>query len=153
MTLWDTGNLERAGIRNVTRSYFRYAVGVALVYDVGNRETLDDLYDWVLRIKDSVSWQWESSLCMALWGNNRDQTSTSVSGGQLDTFLGHFGLTDEHCSEVDAYNGCKVFESYHSLIERIHMQSRPPQQNGAVTLPNASPGPNGDIEQENTCSC
>lgn len=147
VTLWDTGNLERAGLRNVTRSYFRYAVGVILVYDVGNRESLDDLTDWVFQIKDSIHWQWENSLCMVLWENNRGQTSTSVSGDQRNAFLNHFGLTEEHCYKVDAYSGFNVFESYHSLIERLHLRSRP-QQLGALTSPD-------DVteEHEATCSC
>lgn len=146
MTLWDTGNLERAGIRNVTRSYFRHAVGVALVYDIGNRETLDALCDWVFRIKDSISWQWEKSLCMAVWGNDRDHNLTKVSGEQMKAFLSYFGLGEEHCYEVDAYSGCNVFESYQSLIERIHVQlgSSPAQQH--VSMPQPS-------QNTEACSC
>lgn len=151
MTLWDTGNLERAGIRNVTQSYFRYAVGVVLVYDIGNRETLDALHDWVLRIKDSISWQWEKSLCIAVWGNNKDHNLTTVSEEQIKTFLSHIDLGEEHCYEVDAYSGCNVFESYQSLIERIHM-SAPSQQHSIISWGHTPP-PNHNTEAETTCSC
>lgn len=117
----------------MTRSYFRYAVGVAMVYDIGNRETLDALFDWVFRIKDSICWQWEKALSFAVWGNNRDQNLTSVSDDQVKAFVSHVGLSEEHCHQVDAYSGCNVFESYQSLIERIHTQlGAAPQQHPQV---------------------
>lgn len=140
----------------MTRSYFRYAVGVALVYDIGNRETLDALYDWVFRLRDSVGWQWENSLCLAMWGNNRDQDLNSVSEEQLTAFLDHVGLREEDCYQVDAYNGCNVCESYQALIARIHTQlgscPAPPVPEGHnITLDRHTPG---DTERgEETCSC
>ncbi len=125
VTLWDTGSLERAGIGNVTRSYFRYAVGVVLVYDVGNRETLDALCGWMFRVKDAISWQWEDALNVVVWGNNRDHSLNSVSDEQIKGFIDHFGLTEEQCCKMDAYSGFNVFESYQSLIERIHLRLSP----------------------------
>ena len=145
--------MERVGIGNVTRSYFRYAVGVALVYDIGNRETLDALYDWVFRIKDCVSWQWEKSVSMVVWGNNRDLSLTSVSQEQMNSFLNHHGLSAEHCYEVDAYTGCNVFESYQSLIERIHMQLGTSQRTTSHRDNIVADESDDQIEHNSVCSC
>lgn len=106
----------------MTRSYFRHVVGVVLVYDIGNRDTLDALYDWVLCVKDNVNWQWENSITFVVWGNNRDQALTSVSEEQVQSLCAHLGLCPEDCCLVNAYTGHNVCESYQSLVERIHTQ-------------------------------
>jgi hypothetical protein len=95
-------------------------VGVVLVYDIGNRETFDALCDWMLRIKESMGWQWQRLLCTAVWGNNRDTSYTSISQEQVKAFVSHFDLCEEDFHEVDAHSGHNVFESYQSLIEKIH---------------------------------
>ena len=125
MTLWDTGNLERAGIRNVTRSYFRYAVGVILVYDVSCRESFDALYDWMYYIKDSVSQHLpKRPITFVVWGNNKDQCSDCVSVDHIKSFLESQGLNQEDCYNVNTCTGLHVFESYHDLLERVHRAFR-----------------------------
>ena len=154
MTLWDTGNLERAGIRNVTRSYFRHAVGVVLMYDVGSRESLDALYDWMYSIRDNLD---VSSLqkptCFVVWGNNRDQSSDSVSQEQLQSFLDYQGLTHEDCYYVNTYTGCDVFESYDALLKKIHrtLHSQRWDKHRAVSqLPTSS---SNHSNPSSSCSC
>ena len=153
MTLWDTGNLERYGLGNVTRSYFRRVVGVVLVYDVSNRDTLDALYDWVGRVKDDTNLQWENSLNFVVWGNNRDQTMTSVSEDQMKGFLCHLGLSEEDCYEVDAYSGWNVFESYQSFLERIHVQLSTPQQHNNISTPPPFKASEEASSNFTSCSC
>lgn len=121
---------------NITRSYFRKAVGIVLVYDIGNRDTLDALRNWVLYIKDNISWQQQQHITFVVWANNRDQTTTAVSDEQLNSFLTFLGLSQEHCFNVNAYTGDNVFESYQSLIQNVHLKLSPQQQdNGSTTHP------------------
>lgn len=150
VTLWDTGNLERTGLSNVTRSYFRHAVGIILVYDIGDRETLDALYDWVFYIKNYISWQWQKCVTFVVWGNNRDQTLTAVSNEQLKSFLTHLELSENHHCEVNAYTGCSVFESYQFLIERIHQHLNPKAKD--VYRPDINLDSEG-ISTASSCSC
>ena len=136
----------------MTRSYFRSVVGVVLVYDVSNRDTLDALHAWVRRVKDNINWQWENSLSLVVWGNNRDQTMTSVSEDQMKDFLCHLELSEEDCYEVDAYSGCNVFESYQSLLEKIHMQLSTPQQHKNIsTIPPLFTA--SEEASSSSCSC
>ena len=111
--------MELNGIENVTRSYFRQAVGVILVYDIGNCETLDILCNWVLCVKDYFSWQWEY-VTFVLWGNDRDVYLNSVTPDYLRNFITTNGLSEEMCYNINAFAGINLFESYHSLIEKIH---------------------------------
>ena len=116
--------MERAGIGNITRSYFRKAVGIVLMYDIGNRDSLDDLRDWVFYLQDNISWRQQQSITYVVWANNRDRTLTPVSEEQLNSFLTFLGLNEDHCSDVNAFTGYNVFESYQSLIEKVHLRMR-----------------------------
>ena len=44
--VWDTAGQE--AFRSITRSYFRGATGVLLVYDVTNHESFKSLRDWLV---------------------------------------------------------------------------------------------------------
>ena len=114
--------MEYAGLGNVTRSYFRQAVGIILVYDIGNRDTLDALRDWVSFTEQNISWEQRQHITFVMWGNNRDQTLTAVSEEQLNSFLTCLGLSEDHCFDVNAYTGYNVFESYQVLVEKIHLR-------------------------------
>ena len=112
--------MEHNGINNVTRSYFRQAVGVILVYDAGNRETISALTDWMLCVKENFSWQWQSYITFALWENDRDQPMNPVTPEDLNTFIAGNGLSKEVCYSVSAYTGSNLFESYQSVLEKVH---------------------------------
>lgn len=45
LQLWDTAGQER--FRAITRSYFRNAVGALLVFNLADRESFDQLPDWI----------------------------------------------------------------------------------------------------------
>lgn len=121
--------MERSGVGNITRSYFRKAVGIILVYDSGNRDSLDALQDWVFYIKDAAPWQQQHIMTFTVWANTTDHKSTAVSEEQLNSFLTFLGLSEEHCFVVNAYTGFNVLESYQTLIDRVHHQLHTPQDN------------------------
>ena len=150
MTLWDTGNLERAGVGNITRSYFRQAVGVVLVYDIGNRDTLDALRNWVFYIKDNISWHQQQQITYVVWANNRDQTLTAVSEEQLNSFLTFLELSEDHYFDVNAYTGDNVFESYQWLIQKVHVGFSPHRNGGSTNDPISL---DGTTQEKSSCSC
>ena len=43
--IWDTAGQER--FRTITKSYFRGAQGILLVYDVTDRQSFDSVVTWV----------------------------------------------------------------------------------------------------------
>lgn len=50
LQLWDTAGQER--FRTITTSYFRGARAVALVYDVTNRESFNNISNWAAQIRE-----------------------------------------------------------------------------------------------------
>ncbi|KNC46646.1 Rab18/RabC-family small GTPase [Thecamonas trahens ATCC 50062] len=48
LTIWDTAGQER--FRTLTKSYYRGATGVILVYDVTRKETFDGLEQWLAEV-------------------------------------------------------------------------------------------------------
>lgn len=141
--------MEYAGLGNVTRSYFRPAVGIILVYDIGNRDTLDALRDWVSFIEENISWDQRQYITFVMWGNNRDQTLTAVSEEQLNSFLTCLDLSEDHCFEVNAYTGYNVFESYQALVEKIHLRL----QGKATTTPQRHISVDTTTEPQDSSSC
>lgn len=95
-------------------------MGVILVYDAGNRESLDALSDWMQSVKYNLSWQWENVITFVLWGNDRDQSLNPVSIEDLDNFILGNNMKEDLCYSVNAFAGKNIFESYHSLLEMVH---------------------------------
>lgn len=106
----------------MTRSYFRYAAGIILMYDDGRRETLWDLEDWVESVQKYSLWNWQEYVTFVLWGNNSNQSNYPVSSDDLKQFMSgvQCGLTDEQCFSLNAYTGRNVCQSYHAVLESIH---------------------------------
>lgn len=52
LTIWDTCGQER--FRSLTKSYFRDAHGILLVYDISDQKSFDDLDLWLKEIKEGA---------------------------------------------------------------------------------------------------
>lgn len=65
--MWDTGDMEKhSGSLGMTKSYFRDAHGVILIYERGREETKAELLTWAQLAKT------ESPACIfSIWCNNR----------------------------------------------------------------------------------
>ena len=50
LTLWDTAGQER--YRSLPRKYYRNVDGVLLLFDVNNKETFEDVNNWIKEIND-----------------------------------------------------------------------------------------------------
>ena len=53
LNIWDTCGQEK--FRSLTKSYFREAHGILLVYDVSDRKSFEDLDYWINEIKDGAT--------------------------------------------------------------------------------------------------
>ena len=67
LQIWDTAGQER--FRTITVSYFKGAHGVALVYDVTDRDTFEAIRHWVKQIQEHA----ESNVTIVLIGNKCDK--------------------------------------------------------------------------------
>ncbi|KAL3081490.1 hypothetical protein niasHS_008092 [Heterodera schachtii] len=69
LQIWDTAGQER--FRSLTASYYRDADALLLVYDVTNRNSFDNIRDWLAQVKEYA----KDSVQLVLVGNKMDMSS------------------------------------------------------------------------------
>lgn len=116
--------MESRGTLQMTKSYFRSAVGVILVYDQGNLESLRKIEEWVGCVNEHS--QWSKHVVFALWGNDKGIYGTNSSPVD-DYHLGDFrhkverlqDLPDGLCCVVNS-QGSRLADSYQRLLDVLH---------------------------------
>lgn len=109
--VWDTAGQER--FRTITHNYYRGAHGIALVYDVTNEASFQNIRKWIQDVHTYA----EQSVNLVLIGNKCDLVSKKVvekSRGQ--------GLADEYdirFFETSAKTNNNVDEAFSTLVEDV----------------------------------
>ncbi|EKM51167.1 uncharacterized protein PHACADRAFT_263171 [Phanerochaete carnosa HHB-10118-sp] len=108
--LWDTAGQER--FRSLSRSYYRRADAIMLVYDITNRQSFDALPSWYTELKDHAG----ESVVTAVVGTKVDQESSR----QVPYQEGHrfAQLHDSLFFETSAVSGEGVEEPFTELIRK-----------------------------------
>jgi small GTP-binding protein len=70
--IWDTAGQER--FRTLTKSYYKGAAGIILVYDVCDEVSFHNVEEWLKRIEENV----DSSVEILLLGNKIDLINDRV---------------------------------------------------------------------------
>ena len=119
LQIWDTAGQER--FRTITQAYYRGAMGILLVYDVTDRQSFENIRNWIKNIKQHAS----ETVRKILLGNKCDmdeKRAVSTEEGQK--------LADEidiQFFEVSAKSGRSVENAFCKLVENIRLRqtSRP----------------------------
>ncbi|KNH04289.1 ras-like RABD2a-like protein [Perkinsela sp. CCAP 1560/4] len=126
LQIWDTAGQER--FRSITRSYYRGAQAILVVYDITSAESFHNVKSWLDEVETSAS----PNVCTVLVGNKCDDAATrAVSYATGKTFADSHGLT---FSEVSARDSTCVDALFHhvvgALIQRVDSADAfpPPQQ-------------------------
>lgn len=127
LQIWDTAGQER--YRSISKSYFRNAVGVLLVYDITSVDSFNDLLRWLNDIQ---------SLCtpnayVLLVGNKSDlEESRRVSINQVDQFS-----SSNHLEAIltSAQSGDNVKNAFEKLASELYNRSI----SGQFSLPDDKP--------------
>uniref|UniRef100_A0A452XJS9 GTP-binding protein n=1 Tax=Aegilops tauschii subsp. strangulata TaxID=200361 RepID=A0A452XJS9_AEGTS len=90
LQIWDTAGQER--FRTITSSYYRGAHGIIIVYDVTDRESFNNVKQWLSEIDRYAS----DSVCKLLVGNKCDLVDSKV----VDTEEAKFILDKLTCSFI-----------------------------------------------------
>ncbi|PON36109.1 Small GTP-binding domain containing protein [Parasponia andersonii] len=100
--VWDTAGQER--FRSITRSYYRGAAGVLLVYDITRRETFDHLASWLEDARQHANNHRNTT--MMLIGNKCDHSPHQrvVSEEEGERFAKENGLLFLETSARTAHN-------------------------------------------------
>ena len=143
LQIWDTAGQE--SFRAITRSFYRNANGVILMYDLTRAESFDDLDDWLREIRLNS----DPDVVVFLVGNMLDladeEREVSTEAAQkfatdkkLDGFLEASAKTADHVSEVFI----KVAEVLHQKKEQKKLTEVPKESNQVVLTPNKKPDSN-----------
>lgn len=73
MQIWDTAGQER--FKTITQTYYRGAMGIVLTYAVNERESFEDIENWVKQIKTHAS----ENVVKVLVGNKCDMSDRQVT--------------------------------------------------------------------------
>ncbi|KAM4702094.1 ras-related protein Rab-2A-like [Discoglossus pictus] len=87
LQIWDTAGQE--SFRSITRSYYRGAAGVLLVYDIARRETFNHVTAWL----EDARQHCRSNMVIILIGNKSDlESRRDVSKEEGESFAQEHGL-------------------------------------------------------------
>jgi len=107
---WDTAGQER--FRTLTSSYYRGAHGIIIVYDVTNRESFDNVRQWMQEIDKFAS----ESVNKLLVGNKCDLDSREITTEEGQELSKQF---DVPFLEVSAKNSTNIEETFTKMSSDI----------------------------------
>ena len=114
--------MEKQGINSMTESYFHRTIGVILIYDAKDMNSLLQLQDWIYRAKEST---YRDKLVFSLW-RNRDVGTESGMGPVSEEagkeFAQKHGLPLDLLCEVSTKDRVcvGVEESFSKVIIKVH---------------------------------
>ncbi|PFH37078.1 putative small GTP binding protein rab1a [Besnoitia besnoiti] len=144
LQIWDTAGQER--FRTITSSYYRGAHGIIIVYDVTDRESFNNVKNWMMEI-DKYAMEGVSKL---LVGNKCDLTSKRVV-----TYEEGKEFADS-CNmrfiETSAKNAHNVEQAFHIMAGEIKARVQVNQQQ---SRPNANVriGPSQPVRSVSSGCC
>ncbi|KAK2954672.1 putative Ypt/Rab-type GTPase ypt7 [Blattamonas nauphoetae] len=126
LQLWDIAGQERYG--NMTRVYYKEALGAIVVFDLSRPNTLDSVKKWKQDIDSKVRLPDanESPLPVILLANKCDLVKNSINPTQLDLFCKENGFVKWF--ETSAKDGTHVEDAANFLVKQILETDSNPQQ-------------------------
>jgi Ras-related protein Rab-1A len=124
LQIWDTAGQER--FRTITSSYYRGAHGIIIVYDVTDRESLQNVKHWMQEIDKYAN----DGVVKLLVGNKSDlQSKKVVSYDEAKELADSLGLTLLETSAKNAHNVEPLFTKMASEIKSKvkNVQGGPPK--------------------------
>lgn len=154
LQLWDIAGQERFG--NMTRVYYKEAVGAFVVFDVTRQSTFDAVAQWKADIDAKVT-----------WGPNNDPIPVVLLANKCDLGRQSFTKTDQEMTEfcmnhgfigwfeTSAKESKGIDEAARALVQYIleHEDRRPVEQDPSIIRPTADPLPADGKPEEKNCQC
>ena len=111
MQIWDTAGQER--FKNITASYYRGGNGVLVVYDITDRDSLENLNSWLIEIEKNAN----KNVYKLLIGNKSDlEDKRKVTYQEGKDFAESNGMK---FIETSAKDNTKVQEAFELLTSEI----------------------------------
>jgi len=118
LQIWDTAGQE--SFRSITRSYYRGAAGILLVYDTTRRDTFTHVNEWLKEVKQYANQEKDKTIILV--GNKCDLTDErEVSTEEGAAYAKTNGLL---FIETSAKTGENVDEAFLQLAKEIYEKMR-----------------------------
>ena len=154
LQLWDIAGQERFG--NMTRVYYKEAVGAFVVFDVTRHSTFDAVAQWKSDIDAKV-----------FWGPNNEPIPVVLLANKCDLGKESFDKTDqemnEYCEqhgfigwfETSAKENKGIDDAAKALVKYIleHEDRRPVEADPTIIRPTADPSPSASSDNGGGCAC
>ena len=137
LQIWDTAGQDR--FKSITKTYYKGAHGILLVYDVTEKESFLKIQHWMKQIETHA----KGNVCKVLVGNKCDKTERQISEEE-----GKKCACDNHIHfyETSAKTGLNVNEVFMFITKEI-VKNLAPQENQNININN----PKTDQEHNKCC--
>lgn len=112
LNIWDTAGQER--FKTITSTYYKGSHGIVLVYDITDKESFNNISNWVIEVKRNAG----TNIVMLLIGNKCDMESdrsvTVKEGQDLAKTLGVSFM------ETSAKTDVNIRETFNVLAKQVH---------------------------------
>ena len=110
LQIWDTAGQEQ--FKSITRSYYRAVAGALLVYDVTDRETFENVKNWLEEARVNAN----PELVIMLCGNKVDKSGRQVSTEEGSKLARENGILFKECSAKERVNIDEIFLEIGAVI-------------------------------------
>lgn len=110
LQIWDTAGQER--FRTITKTYYKGAHGIVLVYDVTDENSFKNIRNWVRQIEQNA----QSNVCKVLVGNKSDREDRKVTFEEGSKLAKEYNMQFFETSAKSNYN---VNETFTFLTKEI----------------------------------
>ena len=111
LQIWDTIGQER--YRAVTKNYYKGAHGIILIYDITDRETFENVRNWIKSIKTEA----DEKVVVILVGNKCDfEEKRQVSKEEGEQLAQELNLPFFECSAKENKN---INEAFNGLVAKL----------------------------------
>jgi small GTP-binding protein len=144
LQIWDTAGQER--FRAVSKSYFRNAVGAALVFALDVKKSFEMLDEWLTAIQNSA----KSNAAIIIVGNKLDlQDQRQITEAEGKAYADKYSLDYIETSAKDATD---IREIFVRLVDRIALRRKRGEIQGEFTTM-AHKLPRVEATPDTGCSC
>ena len=112
LQIWDTAGQDR--FRAITKNYYKGANGIILIYDVTNRQSYENVKNWITQIREEAN----PNVVIYLAGNKVDVSEEEkvVKTEEGKKIAEEFNLP---LYETSAKNGININRIFEELVEKV----------------------------------
>ena len=113
LQIWDTAGQER--FRTITKSYYRGSNGIVVVYDITDRESFDQVQQWMSEIDQHAS----QDVCRLLVGNKADlDDKRAVKTEEGENLARQYGIPFLETSAKQSLNVDNMFTTMAQAMKK-----------------------------------